>query len=364
MFELTNDQRKCFGLLPVDAGWKKVVVKPSRYDDFITYAYLEGYCVRKVILINEDDPKNFRYSELEIRAKLSEDLTMLLPKTSKGKAKPFSSSNLLKYTATGMSLQYYHHYLTLYNEISCRNFYHTKYDDPKMDGLDSFKAWVEDWCRDTGEKELAEIEEFAATGRAHQKYKEGDFFRYRINRKLYGYGRILLDFDQMRKKQRPIWDIFVGKPLCVAVYHIVTERDDVTPDELIGLPMMPSHMIMDNAFFYGEYPIIGSAPLTEAEQDYPIHYGNAIHMGEKGVCYQCGKTCIKLDDTEVLDRRFRNNGIGWYLNMNLPVLQKCIETNSNQPYWDLYSPNAVEPDLRNPKYANILRQVKTQMGVQ
>lgn len=363
MFELTNEQRKCFGLLPVDEAWKKVIVKPSPYDDFITYAYLEGHCVRKVILCNEDDPKGFRYSELEIKAMLSEDETVLLPKTSKGKEKPFFSANLLKYTATGMALQYNRKYLSLSNRTSNQTFYHTGYDDPKIDSQDSFRAWVEAWCRDTGEEELAEIEAFAAAGRVHQKFREGDFFRYRINRKLYGYGRILLDFEQMRKKKIPFWDVFMGKPLCVAVYHIVTERDDVTPGELIGLPMMPSHMIMDNAFFYGEYPIIGNAPLTEAEQDYPIYYGNTIRLGAKRVCYQCGKTFISLDNAEALDNRFRNNSIGWLLDMKLPVLQKCVEAHSNQPYWDMYSPYVVDQDLRNPKYADILQRIRAQVGI-
>lgn len=363
MFELTNEQRKCFCLLPVDAAWKKVIVKPSPYDDFITYAYLEGHRVRKVILVNDAENENFRYSELEIDAVLSEDETKLLPKTDKGKEKLFSSSNLLKYTATGMALQYNKKYLSLTNYTGYRDFFHSGYDDPHICNLESFRAWVEEWCRNTGEKELVELKAFANAGRIHQKYREGDFFRYRINRKLYGYGRILLDFEQMRKKKIPFWDIFMGKPLCAAVYHIVTERADVTPDELIGLPLMPSHMIVDDAFFYGEYQIIGNAPLTEAERDYPIHYGKTIQMGAKGVRYQCGKTYIILEDAQALDNRFRNNGIGWHLKVKLPVLEKCIEAHSNQPYWDMYLQGIVDADLRNPKYSDILQRIKTQVGI-
>lgn len=362
MYELTNEQRKCFGLLPVDDAWEKVVVKPSPYDNFITYAYLDGRSVRKVVLISKDESKNLRYSEYAIEAMLSEDHTMLLPKTSRGKEILFSSSNLLKYTAAGMALEFDERYLWLFNATSKQNYYHTWYDETKIPNKDLFKAWVEDWCRETGEKELAEIEKFASVGNVHQKFREGDFFRFRISRKLYGYGRILLDFAQMRKKKIPFWDIFMGKPICAAVYHIVTERDDVTPDELIGLPMLPSCMIMDNVFFYGEYPIIGNAPLTDAEQNYPVHYGPTISAIETGTRYQCGKTFIRLDDAKALDYRFINLAIGFQLNVRLSALQKCIEAHSNQPYWDMSYPSYVDNDLRNPKYAETLQKVRLQMG--
>lgn len=42
MFELTNEQRKCFALPPVLEGWEKVEVKASPYDDYVTYADLFG----------------------------------------------------------------------------------------------------------------------------------------------------------------------------------------------------------------------------------------------------------------------------------------------------------------------------------
>ena len=107
------------------------------------------------------------------------------------------------------------------------------------------------WCLNTGEKELKDINEFANRTKIHQKFKEGDFFRYRINRSLFGYGRILVDYAQMRKKGIPFWDIFMGKPLCVAVYHIATTDSNLKPEQLLGKKMLPSQMIMDNIFYDG-----------------------------------------------------------------------------------------------------------------
>ena len=263
-----------------------------------------------------------------------------------------------------MSLRYSRRYLSLVNLTSEQTFYHVGYDDVALDTFAAFKRWVEDWCKGTGEKECAEIQKFAEQKRIHQKFKEGDFFRFRINRTLYGYGRILLDFNRMRKENIPFWDMFMGKPLCVAVYHIATRRDDVKPAELLGLPTLPSQMIMDNHFYYGECAVIGNAPITEAEQDYPIHYGNTISVLEKGVRYQCGKTFVALEGEQALYRNFRNGGIGWNLNVRLSILRKCIEAHSNQPYWDLYSPYYVDQDLRNPKFSEELKQIKRQMGIE
>lgn len=36
MFELTNNQRKCFVLAPVSENWERMEAKPSPYDQFNT----------------------------------------------------------------------------------------------------------------------------------------------------------------------------------------------------------------------------------------------------------------------------------------------------------------------------------------
>lgn len=59
------------------------------------------------------------------------------------------------------------------------------------------------------------------------------------------------------------WDILMGKALCVSVYHIITENPNVNIYDLQELQSCPSAYMMDNKFFYGEYEIIGNAPLPE-----------------------------------------------------------------------------------------------------
>lgn len=363
MFELTNEQRKCFALPPVLDTWEKVEVPPNPCDMYYMYAYLDGTEIKKVIRVFDEQLGHETYCEYDVDAKLSEDRSMLLPKTVKGMPTKFNTVNLNKRTPTGMMLNFLRGSVSLVNCDAQVSFYDSSMDDVNVETMEDFSRWIDNWCRESGSHEIEMVSAFASQPRIHQKYREGDFFRFRINRKLYGYGRILIDFGQMRKKKLPFWDIFMGKPLCVAVYHIAAERNDLRPEQLKNLPTLPAQMIMDNIFYYGECPIIGNLPVEENKFDYPIHYGKTIRFGETGARYQCGKIFQSLENGDVIASGFRNGSIGFDLHVKLPILQKCIEAKSNQPYWDLYYPYAVNQDLRNPKFSEVLKRIKMQMGV-
>lgn len=364
MFELTNEQRKCFALPPVSEAWTRIEVKPHPCDMCYTFAYLDGNRVARVIRVLDEQEGHEFYQELAIDAELNDERTMLLPKTAKGKPVQLTASNLLRRTPVGMGLSYKQSYITIDNYSSNQTFYHTGYDDTvRIKGFAMFEQWVKDWCRETDEKQYQRIQSFSMRKRCHQKYREGDFFRFRISRTLYGYGRILLDYSRMRKAGIEFWDIFMGKPLCVAVYHIATENDRLLPDELVRLNRLPSHMIMDDALFYGDFTIIGHLPLTESEKDYPIHYGDSITTGESCVCYQQGEDFIRLPDAKQLYPGFRSSGIGWHLLLRLSVLKSCIACGSNEPYWQADFDYRIKDDLRNPIHRAALERIRAQVGL-
>ena len=362
MFELTNEQRKCFALPPVQDSWKRIEVKKGPYDTCNTYAYLDGQQIMKVVQVY-DVPGQEIYREYSVNQSISTDGTKLLPKTPKGKPQNFIASYLENKTPVGMAINFNRDYASIINNDSEQCYYRSSYCGEKIESLGDFKSWVEDWCKNTGEKELKEIIEFSKRKRTHQKYKEGDFFRFKINRSLYGYGRILLNFDKMRRDGIKFWEIFMGKPLCVAVYHVATTNQNLKPNDLIGKKMLPSHMIMDNIFYYGECEIIGNLPIEENEMNYPIHYGRSISLREPNtINYQCGKTFVSRKFKKELGD-FRNGGIGWDLTVKLPILLECIKDDSNNPYWKMISPYSANVDLRNPKFKDLLKQIKHQMGI-
>lgn len=371
MFELTNEQRKCFALPPVLDSWKKVEVKASPHDHVVTYAFLDGRKIVKVIQVSDTVGREM-YQEFGVEQMLSEDGTKILPKTDKGKPQNFTTANLIKKTPIGMMLSFDRGYVTVVNHTAEQCFYRSLYNTERPETLKAFSTWVDNWCFNTGEQELKDVNEFANRTKIHQRFKEGDFFRFRINRKLFGYGRILVDYAQMRKEGIPFWDEFMGKPLCVAVYHIATEDANVTPATLVNLKMLPSQMIMDNIFFYGECEIIGNIPIDPDEDNYTIHYGRSIDARKPNyLYYQCGKKCVALKGEKELDLNgdgvlgdFRHKSIGWDLDIRLSILLECIQKKSNEPYWNMIPAWKANQDLRNPKFKKELRQIQKQMGIQ
>ena len=76
-FELANEQRKYLGLIPVEKDWELVKLD-YKYEDI----YFYGDIIRKKISLSENS-----YYETELNEKTTENRTMILPKTARGKIK-------------------------------------------------------------------------------------------------------------------------------------------------------------------------------------------------------------------------------------------------------------------------------------
>lgn len=353
-FELTNEQRKYFALEPVAPHWTRIELKPSTYDLYTTIAYLDGNVVRKCILISFD-----RYTETAYNEPLSDDLQYLLPKTAKGKPVRLTSANLLKRKSHGMCLHYEKSFVSVYSSDNERIYYASHYEQ----GPDNFENWVRQWCQDSTLDDIQNIHQFAQEKKNHVKYHEGDVFRFKLTRRLYGYGRILLDYNKLRKDKVPFWDIWMSTPVVCSVYHIITETPDIAVDELRGLRSLPSTIIADNAFYYGTYEIIGNIPIQEVE-DYPIMYGNSMDSSETAICLQYGKLYKRIENKSLPSSAYMQNSIGWTLNVELDMLSQCIQEHANDPYWKSYSPHFTRFDIRNPKNRHILKDAARRFHVQ
>lgn len=279
MFELTNEQRKCFALTPVSDRWERIEAKPGPYDKFKTYLYLDDNTIVKCILSGDS-----QYCEYELSEKITPDRKYLLPKTAKGKPTLLSSSSIQRRNGVGMRLNYNDKNIHLYNEKTECSYYFNSYLNDDICDLNGFSRWVENWCNETTDADYADVVRFSQQKRKHIRYQEGDVFRFKIGRRLYGYGRILLDYDKMRRRKESFWDILMSKPIVCSVYHIVTERDDLSINELQDIHSLPSTIIVDNSLYYGEYEIIGNLPITEHE-DYPIMYGNLRSLLDEKVVH-------------------------------------------------------------------------------
>ena len=122
IFELTNEQRKYLGLAQVKSSWEKV-----KYDETI-YFYFDGDRLVKQIIVGEG-----QYREAEIDEMTTDNRTILLSKTTKGKPKKMNSAAALSaITPVGVYFSYSHdpHYnpavyneQTYYNHGSAHGYY-------------------------------------------------------------------------------------------------------------------------------------------------------------------------------------------------------------------------------------------------
>lgn len=363
MFELTNEQRACFGLEAVQPHWTRLVLKPRRYQQTTTIAYLEGCTVKKYV-----ESGDHLYRECGVYEQVSEDYRYLLPKTAKGKPVLLSTATLEK-RIRGMYLMYHSDpgrphipaHISLFNIDSQREYYCSMSEALLLPNIDAFRQWVEQWYAESTPDDLVDVARFAAQPRIHVNFQEGDVFRFKLDRRLYGYGRILLNYDLMRKRKEPFWDSLMGKPLVCSAYRIATERKDVTTAELEQLGSLPSEYMMDNHLFYGGYEIIGHIPVTEQE-DYPIRYGYSTNARCKDLLLQCGRVHRKIENGTALYEHYQNCGIGYQMHIRLPVLRQCIQAQSNDPHWA--QDNAwANYDLRNPKLRPQLEEICRQFDL-
>ncbi len=365
IFELTNEQRKYLGLIPVEEHWELV-----KFDNGIYY-YFEDDIIRKEIKVS----KNY-YHEAELNEKTAENRTMILPKTKRGKIKKFNYTATQSFSPFGTYFTFSTDGVIIANYTTQRTYYSEIFSEKEKISLDDLKKWLDKWMKETTEEDLEEIEEFKNAKRKHCKFNEGDFFAFKISRREWCFGRILLDVSKLRKdenfKKNKNYGLanLMGKPLIIKVYHKISDNKNIDLKELSKCLALPSQAIMDNIFYYGEAIILGNLPLKPEENDMFISVSESISGIDKNIAYlQYGLIYreIPLSDYEKLIKELkigaqtlRREGIGFVIDTY--KLKECIEAKSNSPFWEKYKKHNV-PDLKNPDHIELKRKIFKAFGL-
>ena len=365
IFELTNEQRKYLGLIPVEEHWELV-----KFDNGIYY-YFEDDTIRKEIKVS----KNY-YHEAELNEKTAENRTMILPKTKRGKIKKFNYTATQSFSPFGTYFTFSTDGVIIANYTTQRTYYSEIFSEKEKISLDNLKKWLDKWMKETTEEDLEEIEEFKNAKRKHCKFNEGDFFAFKISRREWCFGRILLDVSKLRKdenfKKNKNYGLanLMGKPLIIKVYHKISDNKNIDLKELSKCLALPSQAIMDNIFYYGEAIILGNLPLKPEENDMFISVSESISGIDKNIAYlQYGLIYreIPLSDYEKLIKdlkigaqTLRREGIGFVIDTY--KLKECIEAKSNSPFWEKYKKRNV-PDLKNPDHIELKRKIFKAFGL-
>ena len=365
IFELTNEQRKYLGLIPVEEHWELV-----KFDNGFYY-YFEDDTIKKEIKVS----KNY-YHEAELNEKTAENRTMILPKTKRGKIKKFNYTATESFSPFGTYFTFSTDGVIIANYTTQRTYYSEIFSEKEKISLDNLKKWLDKWMKETTEEDLEEIEEFKNAKRKHCKFNEGDFFAFKISRREWCFGRILLDVSKLRKdenfKKNKNYGLanLMGKPLIIKVYHKISDNKNIDLKELSKCLALPSQAIMDNIFYYGEAIILGNLPLKPEENDMFISVSESISGIDKNIAYlQYGLIYreIPLSDYEKLIKELkigaqtlRREGIGFVIDTY--KLKECIEAKSNSPFWEKYKKRNV-PDLKNPDHIELKRKIFKAFGL-
>ena len=365
IFELNNEQRKYLGLIPVEEHWELV-----KFDNGIYY-YFEDDIIRKEITVKEN-----YYHESELNVKTSENRTMILPKTKRGKIKKFNYTATQSFSPFGTYFTFSTDGVIIANYTTQRTYYSEIFSEKEKISLDNLKKWLDKWMKETTEEDLEEIEEFKNAKRKHCKFNEGDFFAFKISRREWCFGRILMDVSKLRKdenfEKNKNYGLahLMGKPLIIKVYHKISDNKNIDLKELSECLALPSQPIMDNIFYYGEAVILGNLPLKPEENDMFISVSESISGIDKNIAYlQYGLIYreIPLSDYEKLIKELkigpqtlRREGIGFVIDTY--KLKECIEAKSNSPFWEKYKKRNV-PDLKNPDYIELKRKIFKAFGL-
>ena len=364
-FELTNEQRKYLGLIPVEEHWELV-----KFDNGIYY-YFEDDTIKKEIKVS----KNY-YHEAELNEKTAENRTMILPKTKRGKIKKFNYTATQSFSPFGTYFTFSADGVIIANYTSQRTYYSETFTEKEKISLDDLKKWLDKWMKETTKENLEEIEEFKNAKRKHCKFNEGDFFAFKLSRREWCFGRILMDVSKLRKdenfEKNKNYGLahLMGKPLIIKVYHKISDNKNIDLKELSECLALPSQPIMDNIFYYGEAVILGNLPLKPEENDMFISVSESISGIDKNIAYlQYGLIYreIPLSDYEKLIKELkigaqtlRREGIGFVIDTY--KLKECIEAKSNSPFWEKYKKRNV-PDLKNPDHIELKRKIFKAFGL-
>jgi len=282
LFELTNEERIAVGLTQVEETWERMKL---RHD---IYLYFDNDRLVKRITVTQDS-----YHEIELNDLTASNRTMLLPRTSKGKAKKLNYSAVQALGGIGVYFAFYNERVWIANYSTQTTFFETDFKVERIVGLDGLKKWLGWWINDTTESDQRDIELFRTAVRRHCKYKEGDYFAFRTGRRQFGFGRILLDVSQIRndiksgaikEKHYGLMNL-MGKALIVKVYKKTSPTIEVDINELKQCEAYCSTPIMDNVFYYGEYKIIGNQKLEPFELEFPISYSRSIDWSNPDIVY-------------------------------------------------------------------------------
>ncbi len=261
-YELTNDQRKYFGLLPVEENWQKQQLSST------IYVYFDRYKIVKLL--------NFGLGYLEYDTDINTAKRgILLPRKAKGKPQKLTVPRILKIKGSGVKFSGSFQGGNIHVYDNKRNLFFIKSypEDGDMKSYKNIDNWISNYIVNVPPNYFEWLNDQLIQKRLRIKVEAGDFIAFKLTQTEFGFARILSNVFEDKKRgiegqHPPYW--FHQRSLIVAPYAFFANTRNVNIEDVVNKPTLPTVCIFDIDVYRGEMPIIGHKPLSEMEKQIPF----------------------------------------------------------------------------------------------
>jgi hypothetical protein len=270
LYELTNEERLYFGLVPIANIWDKKILSDA------IILYFDG---DKIVKIQEHD-----YGYLEYDTDIDTiDRQILLPKTSRGKQQKLTIPRILKIKGSGTQFRgsFQGGGISVYDNRKNIFFIKGFVEEGLISNYQDIKNWITNYIANIPPNYFNWLNSQLGQKPKKIKAKEGDIIAFKISQTEYGFARILFDLSAQRRKSDILWpdaSWIYSKSLVIAAYAYYTDSLNLDVDNLIQKKTLPTIYIFDTDVQNGQFPIIEYKELTQLDKQKPRPKGNESYI--------------------------------------------------------------------------------------
>lgn len=291
---LTDEERRYLALDPLDPSWETMSMYSVTYRlKKRTVLFFEGNTIVKVIYeehsVGEDGSYSWRnYNEFDTRLE-TDNRTMLLPLTSRGRAKPITPTNVMAVKPFGCDLYIYLQQDK--SQIIAQNLRNNQVipvgENERVrkimsdEDFHEFMRYYIPTCPDDYFERIA-----AVRNMEHQtvKFKAGDIFRCQIDRQHYAYGIILGKTRIIEKwgelPEEHSFRHVMMQPIIVRMYDFVTTDKDMTANKLSDKALRPPKLCSDCDILWGTHKIVAHKELAPDDIQFQLQLARQVVKNE------------------------------------------------------------------------------------
>lgn len=291
---LTDEERRYLALDPISPEWETAsAYSVTHWLKKRTVYFYEGNTIVKVIFEEHSIDDNGgicwkSYQEFDTRLE-TDNRTMLLPLTSRGRAKPVTPTNVMAVMPFGCDVNIY---LKKGDSSICAgNLRNRQYialgENERLKNIagdSDFHAFMEYYISTCPDDYFERIAAVRSMGHTTVRFRAGDIFRCQVDRAHYAYGLILGKTRDIEKwKELPKLHSFrhlMMQPIIVRMYDFITDDRDMTAEKLRAKPLRTPDICSDCDILWGTHPIVAHKELEPDDIMFGLNLARQIKRDE------------------------------------------------------------------------------------